>query len=214
MLRRLARLCFRFLLALPTGICMSEAAAKASLRSLLAQRRSALDPAWRKQASLRLAEQASGLPAPRHGGVVAGYLPIGEEIDPWPLIGVLTGAQCPVAAPVVVGKGRPLEFRILREGEPLEAGVMGTRHPAAGAPVVEPDFLIVPLLGFDRQGYRLGYGGGFYDRTLARLRRQRAIVAAGVAFDEQEVDSLPRGAHDERLDWIVTPTRLLAMSDM
>ena len=81
----------------------------------------------------------------------------------------------------------------------------GIREPGSQARVLEPDVLLVPLLAFDRSGHRLGYGGGYYDRTLRDLRRRRPIVAVGLAFGCQEVDAVPHLDYDERLDWVLTP---------
>jgi 5-formyltetrahydrofolate cyclo-ligase len=86
----------------------------------------------------------------------------------------------------------------------LVDGPFGTREPPAGTPELPPEVLILPLVAFDRRGYRLGYGGGYYDRTLAVLRRQGRALAVGVGFAAQEVVAVPCGRHDQRLDWIVT----------
>jgi 5-formyltetrahydrofolate cyclo-ligase len=88
----------------------------------------------------------------------------------------------------------------------MDSGVWGIAEPKADKPQVEPDVVLVPLLAFDRRGWRLGYGGGFYDRTLAGLRRRKPIVAVGLAYDGQEVDAVPRLEYDQRLDWVLTPS--------
>ncbi|HUF44987.1 MAG TPA: 5-formyltetrahydrofolate cyclo-ligase, partial [Aestuariivirgaceae bacterium] len=106
--------------------------------------------------------------------------------------------------PVVVARGQPLVFRAWAPGNPTVAGIWSIPVPLESAPELEPDVLIVPMLAFDGEGYRLGYGGGFYDRTLARLRAIKPVVAVGAAFAGQEVAQVPRGPHDEPLDWIVT----------
>ncbi len=137
---------------------------------------------------------------------VAGYWPIGEEADPRPLLGDLAKRGHPVALPRVVAEGQPLRFLCWRPGDDLETGPYGVRQPAPDRPEAHPELVLLPLLGFDATGLRLGYGGGYYDRTLAALRKERAIEAIGIAFSDQEVDSLPGGDHDERLDWIVTET--------
>jgi len=130
---------------------------------------------------------------------------MGEEIDVLPTMSALRMSGHDIAMPVVVGRGQPLQFRRWRPDDPLEDGPLGTKHPCGSAPVVRPDVLIVPLLGYDRRGYRLGYGGGFYDRTVAALRSAGEILAIGVGFAEQEVAQVPRGPQDEAMDWIVTP---------
>ena len=137
---------------------------------------------------------------------VGGYWPIGEEADPRPLLAALANRGHPVALPAVVAEETPLRFLRWQPGDDLKTGPYGVQEPARDKPGAHPDVVLVPLLGFDSTGLRLGYGGGYYDRTLAALREERAIEAVGIAFSDQEVDSLPGGDHDERLDWIVTET--------
>ena len=142
----------------------------------------------------------------RKPAVVSGFLPIGEEIDPAPLMKRLMGEGYSLCLPVMEAKGKPLLFRAWSPGDPLAEVMWGIREPLPTAPSVEPDIVLGPLLAFDRQGYRLGYGGGFYDRTLARLRALKPIVAIGLAYDAQLVDSVPHHDYDERLDWVLTPS--------
>lgn len=138
-------------------------------------------------------------------GWVSGYLAMQDEMDVLPAVLAMAANGWQGCLPVVVGKGRPLQFRAWSPGTKLEDGVFGTRHPAKGAQEVRPDLLLVPLLAFDRSGYRLGWGGGFYDRTLAGLRQSGTPVAAvGVGYAAQEVDAVPRDHYDARLDWVVT----------
>ncbi len=135
---------------------------------------------------------------------VSGYWPMSEEIDIRPLMARLHAAGHALALPVVVGKGQPLTFRRWRPGAPLVKAAFGLHQPAADAPPVAPDILLVPLLAFDADGYRLGWGGGFYDRTLAALRGQAPVIAIGVAYAAQRLDKVPRTERDQRLDWVVT----------
>ena len=121
-----------------------------------------------------------------------------------PLIARLAGEGWRTALPVVVGRNLPLVFRAWALGEPTMAGRWSIAMPLATAAEVEPDVLLVPMLAFDAAGFRLGYGGGFYDRTLAALRAVKPVIAVGVAFAAQEVAEVPRGRHDEPLDWILT----------
>ncbi|MBI4184425.1 MAG: 5-formyltetrahydrofolate cyclo-ligase [Proteobacteria bacterium] len=144
---------------------------------------------------------------PRPGTVVSGFWPIGDEIDVGPLLAALDRRGCVVGLPVVVGRGQPLLFRRWRPGARFVSGPMGTREPAPDCPEVAPTLVIVPLLAFDSAGRRLGYGAGYYDRTLSGLRARGPVVAAGVAFAAQEVAEVPAGAGDERLDWVVTEER-------
>jgi 5-formyltetrahydrofolate cyclo-ligase len=147
---------------------------------------------------------ASFLRSVAPGRRVAGYMPIGSEIDPGPLLALLAAEGVELALPVVRDSTRVLEFRAWRPGDALEPGAFGTQHPTLDSPVVRPDMVLVPLLAFDRRGHRLGYGGGFYDATLASLRADRPITAVGCAFAAQRVDALPDIATDQLLDWIVT----------
>lgn len=144
------------------------------------------------------------------GAAVSGFWPIGDEIDPRPLMAALADRGHPLALPVVIEPGSLLVFRAWAPGDPLEGGVYGTRHPAADRPEVVPRVALVPLLAFDASGDRLGYGGGYYDRTIAALRRDGPVVAIGVAYAAQEVDAVPAGPDDQRLDWIVTENRLVS----
>ena len=122
------------------------------------------------------------------------------------LLARLARAGYRTCLPVLTPKGHPLVFRAWAAGEPLVPRMWGIREPAPTADVVEPDVLLVPLLAFDANGWRLGYGGGYYDRTLARLRVAKTIVAIGLAFDEQELAAVPHGPFDQPLDWVLTPS--------
>jgi len=151
-----------------------------------------------------LAEQFSG----SLGAVVlSGYMPMRNEIDPLPAMRAHPG---PVCVPVIVATAQPLDFhRWLPDGEMVAGQFMALIPSARDA--LTPQALIVPLLAFDRAGYRLGYGGGFYDRTLQKLRENGPVLAVGFAFCEQETDYLPRDATDERLDAIITPSEVIAV---
>lgn len=150
-------------------------------------------------------------PAP--GSVVAGYMAIGDEADPAPLLGILAQHGCQLALPCVTGPGVALTFRSWGPGEPLTPGAYKIPEPKNGADLV-PDFVLVPLLAFTPDGHRLGYGGGYYDRTLAALRVQKPeILAIGLAFAAQEVTHLPVDPDDQPLDWIVTERGARAFQD-
>jgi len=136
--------------------------------------------------------------------VVAGYMPIGSEIDCLPLLRMLAADGVPLCLPVVVAPGAPLTFRRWSPGDALALGTFGISEPTDAAPEVVPQTLLVPMLAFDRQGRRLGYGGGYYDRTLEALRAADDIVAIGVAFAGQLRDKVPVGEGDQPLDWILT----------
>ena len=140
------------------------------------------------------------------GCVVSGYWPMRHEFDVRPLLTALHERGHPCALPVVMGRGQALVFRAWRPGDGLIDAAFGTRIPPPDAPALTPKLLLVPLLAFDDRGYRLGYGGGFYDRSLAALP---APVAVGCAFEAQRIDAVPIDHHDRRLDWIVTEKRAL-----
>lgn len=141
------------------------------------------------------------------GAVVAGYWPLGSELDVRPLMLRLAQAGAEMALPVTRAGDRPLEFRRWRPGDVLEPGAHGVSQPKADAPVVVPGVLLVPLLAFDAAGWRLGYGAGYYDRTLAGLRArllEARPLAVGIAYAAQELPDVPRHAGDQRLDGVVT----------
>ncbi|MGE0743742.1 MAG: 5-formyltetrahydrofolate cyclo-ligase [Rhodospirillales bacterium] len=188
-------------------------AAKAALRTAaLARRAAAFAAAGGAGAALRdtFAGRFGALPA---GIAVSGFWPIRDEIDVRPLLEWCAGRGHPVALPAVQGRGRPLAFRRWIPGGPLVDRPFGLREPPDDAAAVRPDLLLVPLLAFDAAGNRLGYGAGYYDMTLASLRRERPVAAVGVAFDAQEADAVPHGALDSPLDWVLTPTRVLRVRD-
>jgi 5-formyltetrahydrofolate cyclo-ligase len=135
--------------------------------------------------------------------IVAAYLPIMHEVDPTIILVHLAKAGVQCALPVVVKKAQPLDFITWVPGGPLKTGAFGTLVPLSGEKC-QPDLLIVPLLGFDREGYRLGFGGGYYDRSLEHLSQKRTVLSVGLAFCEQELHDLPHEGHDQRLDWIIT----------
>lgn len=137
------------------------------------------------------------------GSVLAGYWPQGSELDIRPLLERLAEREVMIVLPAVIERDAPMLFRFWRPGDPLEKG-NGCMHPPDGALVREPDFLLVPLLGFDDAFYRLGTGGGYYDRTLELLRRRRTVTAIGVGFAAQEIAALPRESFDQPLDGVLT----------
>lgn len=137
---------------------------------------------------------------PPAGALVAGYWPMGPEIDTRPLLRALHGRGHGLCLPVTPRRGDPLRFRRWAPGDALARGPMGTSQPAAGEEVT-PGFLLVPLLAFDRAGRRLGYGGGYYDRTLAALP---GATTLGVAYAVQEMQEVPAGPLDFRLARVAT----------
>lgn len=136
---------------------------------------------------------------------LAGYMAMRTEIDPMP---AMAAHQGPVGVPVILGAGQALKFREWAPGCALVEGAFKAMIPAEGA-WIEPEVLIVPLVAFDTRGYRLGYGGGFYDRTLEVLRAKRPTLAVGFAFAAQEMEAVPIEPTDQRLDVIVTERGVL-----
>ena len=164
--------------------------------------------AWTAGAGAEVAAQAlSGVSmfSRASSAIVAGYWPMGDELDLRPLLQALHTRGFALALPALVGPARPLIFRRWQPDDPLCAAEFGTQEPTADQAVCRPDIVLVPLLAFDSQGGRLGYGGGFYDRTLAQLRAEGAgVCALGVAFSAQEVSAVVCGPYDQPLDGIIT----------
>ncbi|MHA6288853.1 5-formyltetrahydrofolate cyclo-ligase [Maricaulis sp. CAU 1757] len=184
---------------------MSIEGRKQSLRSQLLKRRrqAELD---NPGAALAAMDRFPARFRPQPGGVIAGYRPLGSEIDPTPLMQLLAANGLRLALPVVVAEDQPLEFRAWDGHGALEEGPFGIEVPGPDAEVLVPDLLLVPLLAVDETGMRMGYGKGFYDRTLAALRASGPIKAVGMAFDQQIIKHVPRAAHDQPLDALLTPT--------
>lgn len=135
---------------------------------------------------------------------VAGYWAFREEADPRALMLALAARGHPLALPRVVARHTPLRFHLWNESDAMRVGSFGVTEPEVGAETITPSVLLVPLLAFDAEGYRLGYGGGYYDRTLEVLRARGPIRAIGIAYSGQEIAAVPHEAHDQRLDDILT----------
>jgi 5-formyltetrahydrofolate cyclo-ligase len=181
---------------------------KAELRRGALASRDALPAHERQAAAATISARPFPLPIPPRT-IVSGFMPMKTEIDPLPLMRKLEGQGARLALPVLVGRGRPLVMRAWTFGEPLSAGVWGIREPEPEADAVAPDILLVPLLAFDRAGGRIGYGGGYYDRTIAALREKKTVTAVGIAFAAQEVAQVPVGAGDARLDLVLTEREVI-----
>ncbi|MSP44568.1 MAG: 5-formyltetrahydrofolate cyclo-ligase [Xanthobacteraceae bacterium] len=176
---------------------------KIELRKSALARRDAL-PAAERQAA---AEAIAARPFPvaiKPGTIVSGFSPLKSEINPLPLMRRLAALGATLALPVVAGRGQPLIMRAYAFGQPLNEGVWGIREPNEDAAEVDPDILIVPLAGFDRRGHRIGYGAGYYDMTIGRLRSLKPVVAVGIAYAAQEFPEVPVTPRDERLDLVLT----------
>ena len=177
---------------------------KAALRAKMRDLRAGVHALEATSAALALRDRFLAQIEVPQNAVVAAYAAFGGEIDPLPLLEALGARGVRLALPVVEAKAAPLVFRAWQPGAPLVPHRFGMAEPARAAPAVVPDIVVVPLLAFDRQGYRLGYGGGYYDRTLATLRKRGRVLAVGIGFAVQEMPSVPRASHDAPLDWIVT----------
>jgi 5-formyltetrahydrofolate cyclo-ligase len=182
-------------------------ASKADLRAAALAARDALGSEQRAAASRAIAMR--GLPVEvRPGIVIAGYSPIRSEIDPAPLMRRLAADGARLALPVVASRGQSLRFRVWFPEDRLMRGPLGILEPSPGRAEVTPDIVLVPLAAFDSAGHRIGYGAGHYDRTLAQLRRSRAISAIGLAFSAQQVAAVPALEHDVALDYVLTETEM------
>jgi 5-formyltetrahydrofolate cyclo-ligase len=180
-------------------------AAKQSLRRTMTARRDAIDIAERAAAAASLAAHIMGRLGFPAQSCIAGYFPFRSEFDVLPLLRVLHEADHVLALPIVVGRGQGLTFRRYRPGDAMALNALGIPEPGAEAEPVAPTHVLVPLLAFDDLGYRLGYGGGYYDRTLAALRGAgHRVQTVGIGFDMQRVEAVPRSAADQRLELIVT----------
>jgi len=183
---------------------MDLAAVKRRARGEASRRREEAHAAMHDIAKRRLAERGLPVAIDMAERVVSGFFPYKSEISTLPLLRRLAGEGWNVAMPVVIAAGLPLIFRRWQPGEATVPGVWNIPVPPETSPELQPDVLLVPMLAFDRQGYRLGYGGGFYDRTLVKLRAAKPVVAVGVAYAAQEVPAVPRADYDQPLDWIMT----------
>ena len=188
-----------------TGAAAGLAAAKRLARQAALARRSEAFAMGHPAPAALLSEVL----AEHRGRAVAGYVAMRTEVDPLPALAE-AARQGPVGLPVVEGSGLPLRFRAWAPGAALVPGGLGTLVPEGG-PWVEPEVLVVPLVAFDRRGGRLGYGGGFYDRTLAALRARGPAVAVGFAWGAQEDEGLPLEETDAPLDLIVTEAEVIRL---
>jgi 5-formyltetrahydrofolate cyclo-ligase len=186
----------------------SVATAKDALRREAVVRRDGLPAEERKAAAEAIAARAFPL-AIVPGAVVSGFMPLKSEINPLPLMQKLAEQGAQLALPAIAGRGKPLTMRAWQFGAALDRGQWGIREPKADAPEVDPDILLVPLLAFDRKGFRIGYGAGYYDMTIHRLRGLKPVTAVGIAFAAQEVPDVPTTPRDERLDLVLTEREVI-----
>ncbi len=184
---------------------------KDQMRRALAAQRSAHHKAHGEAEAQALAEFVSSNADKQLGAIsdkiIAAYLPMGGELDPRPLMQALRKNGNSICLPVCINEDAPLVFRRYRQNDALLPDDMGIAAPRATAQQVTPDIVLLPLLAFDGQGHRLGRGGGFYDRTLAELKKRGDCRFIGLAFDMQMVDKCPIAPHDEALHAVLTPSK-------
>ncbi len=175
---------------------------KPTLRKQMLAKRMALSDEFRAEAARALVSHLLKLAA--EGAVVAGYAAIKNELDVFPSLAALSARGNPICLPDIAGREAPLIFLNWKPGAPLIKGSYGIDVPHKQDQVV-PQLLLVPLVAFDQQGNRLGYGAGYYDLTIASLRsRNPHVKAYGIGYSVQQVDEVPSEPHDIRLDGIVT----------
>jgi 5-formyltetrahydrofolate cyclo-ligase len=182
---------------------------KEDLRRETLAKRDAMPPAERAAAAQAIADNYFPVEF-SPGTVISGYSPLQSELNPVLLMRRLAEAGATLALPVVVGRGKPLIMRSFAFGQPLATGVWGIREPLPDAPEVYPQIMLVPLAAFDRKGHRVGYGAGYYDMTINRLRvLNRALITIGLAYSMQNVPVVPITPRDARLDLVLTEREVI-----
>jgi 5-formyltetrahydrofolate cyclo-ligase len=191
-----------------TATLSEIAETKRALRNEALARRDALSAEYRQNAAEAIAKFPFPMKVPK-GAIVSGFFPMKTELSLIPLMRALEASGARIALPRIVGRGNPLSMRAWKFGDPLVPGQWGIREPVPEAPEVAPDILLVPFAAFDRHGYRVGYGAGYYDMTIHRLRGMKAVVAIGIAFAIQEIARVPATERDERLDLVLTEREII-----
>ncbi|MEO1543715.1 MAG: 5-formyltetrahydrofolate cyclo-ligase [Pseudomonadota bacterium] len=195
---------------------MSDIASeKKELRRVARRGRAAAHMQYGHEAGRMLAKFGLGFAGLADNHEVSGYIAIRDEIDPAPLLEAMSDKGHALALPVIIAPDQALFLAGWTPGDDMAKGPMDIPEPVrnAASVSVDVDCMLVPLLAVDRRGYRLGYGGGFYDRTIAALSKLKAIKTVGLAFDEQIVDAVPHDDYDQRLDWILTPSGPIECQD-
>ena len=181
---------------------------KAALRQDLLQKRMEISPAARLKAAEAMCEAFFEHVSISAGMIVAGYWPIRNEIDDIILLRRLLQKGTYCALPCIEKQNKPLVFRPWNESTLMTVGNFSIPEPTGGGAALTPDIVIVPMAAFDMQRHRLGYGAGYYDRTLAQLKAERNILAVGVAYDTQVLPRLPIEENDVRMDMIITDKKV------
>jgi len=186
---------------------------KKALRREALARRDQLDDAYRIEASLKIAESGSSFVSVEPGTIVSAFLPIRSEVDLRPLISALADRGARICLPAIIDKTTIVFRELVRGAELVDMG-FGTVGPSADAAVLDPSVMLVPLAAFDGKGMRIGYGGGYYDRAIARLRdKGMNPQLIGIAFECQQVDTVPAEPHDIPLETIITESGLRFMTN-
>ncbi len=182
---------------------MNSISTKAALREQALLNRHQVTADEIRTFARHFAEVGTAFAVEQGAKIASAYWAFKHEASTFRLLDKLAKKNIATALPVMQGRGAPLLFRLWKQGDPLAESQWGIREPAEGDEVF-PDLLFVPLLAFDRSGNRLGYGAGFYDRTLARLRSMQKIITVGLAYSLQEVPQVPSESYDQRLDYVLT----------
>lgn len=177
---------------------------KQKLRAEVRPRRRIAHTAYKDSAADKLKENFIENGKITKKDIIAGYWPRGSEIDVKPLLTYLARHGYRVCLPCVVAADEPLIFRPWSPDNKLREGLFGVMEPLETQKPIVPNILMVPLLAFDRAGYRLGYGGGYYDRTIVTVKKEKKIKTVGIAYATQEVKQVPHGNNDQPLHWIMT----------
>ena len=188
-------------------------AEKKQLRNTAEKRRELLFQSKGVSGSKILAENFCNTWSPAHGSTISAFWPFRTEMDVRPLINHLYGLGYTIALPEITLKYKPLVFREWNPRQNLIKDNFGVMCSPKTAKMKKPDWLLVPLLAFDKNGFRLGYGGGFYDITLKILKEEKNIFAVGVGFEEQMIERVPHARHDIRLDAVLTEGAVFIMEE-
>jgi len=181
---------------------------KDQLRIILKTKRAEITQQHHRDFSLRACDRLVDVILRADIESIGFFLPLKDEIDTRVAIEKLAKHGIQISLPITGKKATPLSFRHFTLGDRLEQGLFNTQQPLKNAKEIIPDLLIVPLLGFDEKGYRLGYGGGYYDCTIEKMSQNRAIKTVGFAFECQKCSSIPRLSHDKQLQMIVTEAQV------
>ncbi len=184
---------------------------KASLRAEILQKRALISASDHTAFSRAVGASIIGLEAIIPAGPVGGFWPIRNEIDPRPALRLLSERGFLLGLPIMTPDG--LIFRSYRPDDALEVRKFGVSEPFDDKPEVNPATLLVPLAVFDRRCHRIGYGAGYYDRTISRLEKLGRLLTIGIAFSIQEIDQVPDEPHDRALDMIVTEREIITRSN-